>query len=278
MSSIAAIRPPAVAGSFYPAERSSLAKEIDVLLSRAERIAGSGSIVGLIAPHAGYRYSGLTAAYAYCQLRGAAFDTVVIVAPSHCEYFDGISVYNGDAYATPLGIVNVDAGLRERLTAGDAVITASESGHREEHAIEVQLPFLQRGFSGFSILPIVIGDQRKQYCDHLGTRLADLLAGTRSLLVASSDLSHYHAYDAANRLDQIVIDDVKSFDADKLMGDLEANRAEACGGGPIAAVMVAARGLRADGVRLLHHCNSGDVTGERGRVVGYLSAALLRTN
>ncbi len=270
------IREPAFAGMFYLADKSALTSQLGFLLSGAKSVTRKGTTIAIIAPHAGYQYSGQTAAHAFCQVQGASFDTVAVVSPSHREYFDGISVYDGSAYSTPLGTIGIDAALRKELTENDPIISISAAGHRDEHALEVQIPFIQQLFSGVSILPIVIGDQRRAYCYHLGEQLARVLTGRRSLLVASSDLSHYHDYDAANALDRVIIEDVKDFDYDKLMTDLESNRVEACGGGPIVSVMIAARMLGAESARILHHCNSGDITGEHDRVVGYLAAAFLR--
>ncbi len=272
----ASIRPPAVAGMFYPAAPDELRRTLGVLLSEAAPPAFPGTVRALVAPHAGYPYSGLTAAYAYRLLEGRSIETVVIVSPSHREYFRGISIYDGDAYRTPLGDLAIAAGLRQQLVEGDAVIEASSRGHRDEHAVEVQLPFLQSMLATApTILPIVMGDQRTEFCRHLGTRLADVLAGQDVLLVASSDLSHYHPYDEANLLDQSVIRSLERGDAERLMDDLASDRVEACGGGPIATVLLASRALGADTVRILHHCNSGDMTGDRRSVVGYVSAAIV---
>jgi AmmeMemoRadiSam system protein B len=127
------------------------------------------------------------------------------------------------------------------------------------------------------ILPIVMGDQRREYCFHLGKRLGAMLAGKNVLLIASTDLSHYYTYEVANDLDKIIIDNMAAFDYEQLMSDLETERSEACGGGPAVAALLGAKQLGADTVQILSHCNSGDVTGDHGRVVGYLSAAILRS-
>lgn len=269
------IREPSVAGTFYPAERAVLTREVDALLSRVEPVNLEGELYGLISPHAGYVYSGFTAANGYKLLEGKSVDTVVIISPSHREYFKGISVYSGSAYRTPLGVLPVDEALRSELTK-DGEIVSSLAGHREEHAVEVQLPFLQRVLKEFRILPIVMGDQRREFCMFLGDKLASVLEGKNFFLVASSDLSHYYPYDVACRLDRIVIDQVKEFDAEGLLEDLETQRAEACGGGPMVAMLLAAKKLGANTTKILHYCNSGDVTGDRDGVVGYLSAAVVR--
>jgi AmmeMemoRadiSam system protein B len=271
------IRQAAVAGMFYPAEKKVLSGTLRRLLDEAPPGKPGRAPVAIISPHAGYQYSGATAAHGFRLLDGLAVEDVVIVAPSHREYFDGVSVFSGRAYRTPLGELAVAEALRTELLAGDDLIEASTRGHGQEHAIEVQLPFVQSVLGKVRILPIVIGDQRREYCYHLGERLGRILAGKNSLMIASTDLSHYHTYDVAEALDKVVIDDIAAFDDERLMDDLLAERAEACGGGPAVAVLAASKRLGADSVQILAHCNSGDVTGDRLRVVGYLSAAVLRT-
>jgi len=263
---------------FYPDDPAVLDKQLETLLGHAELQPSRGSVVGMILPHAGYAYSGYTASLGYKLLRKKPVDTVVIVSPSHREYFDGISVYGGSAYRTPLGDLKIDEDVRTELLKNDAVIVSSDAGHRGEHAIEVQLPFIQKVLSGAKIVPIVMGEQRREYCFHLGKRLADVLRHKRVLLIASSDLSHYHPYEEAQSLDAIIIGDVAQFDYEKMMNDLESERAEACGGGPMVAVLDAAHRLGASRAEILYHCNSGDITGDRHSVVGYLSAALLSPN
>jgi AmmeMemoRadiSam system protein B len=264
---------------FYPAQRTRLSGDLDKMLSASAGAAPlEGDLIAMIVPHAGYQYSGTTAAAAYALLRGRQFDTVVIVSPSHREYFDGISVYGGPGYLTPLGALAVDEPLREALIKGERTIGASSRGHGVEHAVEVQLPFLQKVCGTVAIVPIVMGNQTRDHSFLLGRKLASVLAGRNSLLLASSDLSHYHRYQEAEALDAVFIEDVRTFDAERLMDDLEMEITEACGGGPAVAVMTAAKLLGADTARILHHCNSGDVTGDRSQVVGYLSAAFLRTH
>ncbi len=268
------IRKAAVAGMFYPGMRDELRETLRRLLDEAHPDALPGIPVGLIAPHAGYPYSGLTAAYGYKAIEGRTFDTFILISPSHREYFDGVSVYSGEAYETPLGVLQVDQELRSEVTAAGTCIAASEDGHRKEHAIEVHLPFLQMLFGAPKILPIVMGDQKRDYCFALGETLARCIAGKNVLMIASSDLSHYHPYDEANRLDRIVTNDIAAANPDQLMRDLELERTEACGGGPVVALLTAACRLGEVRSSILHHCNSGDVTGDTSGVVGYLSAAV----
>jgi MEMO1 family protein len=269
------VRPCRVCGLFYRGEPGALRTELGRLLDAVDSPAVPGVIRGLIAPHAGYQYSGPTAARAYALLRGASYETVVVVAPSHREYFEGVSVYSGDAYETPLGLVPIDGELRDRLLAETSTVQALTKGHGEEHAIEVQLPFLQYLLPRFSLLPVVIGDQRSDFCLDLGHALGAVLRGKNVLLVASTDLSHHHPALTAQRLDQVVMDDVTRFDAPALLQHLEHGETEACGGGPVIAVMTALRDLGVGRMTVLHHCTSGEITGDRTSVVGYFSAAAL---
>lgn len=265
------VRPCAVCGTFYPGNRIELAAAIDRLFSEIPGQSGD-RIRGIIAPHAGYLYSGPTAAVAYGRLRGSAYDAVVVVAPSHREYFEGVSVYDGAGYATPLGVVPIDEPLRERLVAASREISLSRAGHQSEHAVEVQLPFLQRALGAFSFVPLVIGHQSPETCFNLGKAIAAAAGDRNILLVASTDLSHHYAADVAHRMDTIVIDDLRAFDAHALMEHLESGSAEACGGGPAVAVMTALLHLGSSRVDILKYATSGDITGDYGSVVGYVGA------
>jgi MEMO1 family protein len=271
------VRPPAVAGMFYPGSSGELEADVNRYLSECGPHTPAGSLVGLVVPHAGYEFSGLTAAYAFSLVKPGQFSSVVIVSPSHREYFPGISIHPGNAWRTPLGDIPVDTALRDAIVKLDPAIELSLHGHGREHAIEVQLPFLQKTAGALPVVPIVIGDQRRENCLRLGETLGKACQGKNVLLVASSDLSHYHAYDEAGVLDRMAAGSIASFDEMKLMSDLEAERCEACGGGPVVSVMIAARSLGADKAEILHACNSGDVTGDHSAVVGYLSAAFTRS-
>jgi MEMO1 family protein len=272
MSMPAAVRPSAVAGLFYSKRPNILRQEIGEMLAAVEQKQLPAKIRGIIAPHAGYMYSGPTAAAAYAQLIGSSYETVVIAAPSHHEYFEGVSVYPGTSYETPLGQVPIDTVLRGNAIASGRVLRPTEAGHREEHAIEVQLPFLQCALGNFKLLPLVVGHQTRDACFSLAETLAEVLQGRDVLLVASTDLSHYNNASTARRLDQVVVDDIRKFDPVALMDHLDEGVAEACGGGPMVAVMEALRRLGATRMEVVTHCNSGDITGEDDSVVGYLSA------
>jgi len=257
---------------FYPADARTLERQVNGFFDQAHVRPIEGLVRGIIAPHAGYMYSGPTAAAGYYFLKGKKIETVVIAAPSHRDYFEGASVYSGDAYQTPLGEVPCDTELRDALVKACDLVVAGEAGHRSEHAIEVQLPFLQATLGSFKILPIVLGDQHRSLCLSLAEVLGRVAEGRDVLFVASTDLSHYHSARIAEAIDGVTIDDIRAFDHERLMDHLESGAAEACGGGPTVAVMGALRELGIRHMEIVQHCNSGDVSGDKQNVVGYLSA------
>ncbi len=274
------IRQPAVAGSFYPADPKDLGAMIDGFLSKAAP-PPLENVVALVAPHAGYVYSGQVAAYSYALMKGRKFDRVVVIAPSHYEGFDFSSVYDGAAYQTPFGQVPVDQDFARKLAKASPLIKLSGAGHtptadRPEHSVEVQLPFLQRVLGQFQLVPVIMGDQSYEACRALGVALAKLVQGTNTLIVASSDLSHYHTYDEAASLDHKTLKAIGEYDYFDLSRNLERRVWEACGGGPIVATMIAAERLGATQAKVLHYANTGDVTGDHSRVVGYGAVALVK--
>ncbi len=277
---VAPVRPAAVAGAFYPAERAELEKTVDAMLASAHVTPVQGQLRALIAPHAGYVYSGAVAAHAYALLKGQKFRRVVVIAPSHYERFDFASIFDGDAYATPLGQIAVDKAFAAKLAKASPLLKLSSQGHKvseenREHALEVQLPFLQRALGNFELVPIVMGDQSYITSRALGVALARL-STPDTLIVASSDLSHFHQYAEANALDRKPLRAVQAWDYFSLSRNLAAGAWEACGGGPIVAAMIAAERLGATEAALLKYANTGDVTGDRSRVVGYAAAALVQ--
>jgi AmmeMemoRadiSam system protein B len=265
------VRPAQVAGHFYPSNPDKLRKDINLLLDVTKSKEKFERVFGIVAPHAGYIYSGKTAAHAYNLLVGKKYKTVVIISPSHSEYFPGISIFEGDAYETPLGMLKVDKEFREKLLTDDEIIFKGYEGHRREHALEVQLPFLQAVLQDFKIIPIVMGDQSKRNIDTLAKKLAEA-ADDETQIVASSDLSHFYSKSQADKLDSVVEKRVREFDFESLQFDLESHTCEACGGGPIVALMKAANLKNIRHSMVLSRTDSGDVTGDNSEVVGYLSA------
>ncbi len=268
------IRPPVVTGSFYSDDPDYLKRQITDFLSRAEKTELEGKIYGLISPHAGYVYSGQVAAWAYKQVSGERYESVVVIAPSHREYFPLISVFEGAGYRTPLGDVPVDQELAQGLADAEDKIILSSEGHRDEHSLEVQLPFLQMVLGDFRMVPVVMGDQGLENCRRLGEALARVLSGKPALVVASTDLSHFHPYQTAVDLDRVVIQHLEDYDVPGLSQDLEGGNCEACGGGPMMAAMIGCQKLGARKARAVQYKNSGDVTGDKSGVVGYLGGVL----
>jgi hypothetical protein len=270
------VRRPAVAGSWYPGSAAELAAAVDRHLGRAGD-GPAGELVAIVAPHAGLMYSGPVAACAYRLLRGRVFDVAVLVGPSHFVAFEGVAVYalgGAAGFETPFGVAPIDAALTDALVGASPLVRPHEGAHAREHSLEMQLPFLQRLLPMTPIVPLAMGRQTVATARALGDALAAVCAGRRALLVASTDLSHYHDAATARRLDAVVIDAVERFDADRLQQALDANPDHACGGGPLVAVMRAARQLGARDAVILKYADSGDVSGDKSSVVGYLAAAL----
>jgi AmmeMemoRadiSam system protein B/AmmeMemoRadiSam system protein A len=271
------VRSPVVAGMFYPGNAETLTQDVDAYLDAAETAPVEGVPIAIIAPHAGYVYSGGVAARAYVHVRGVHYDTVIVVAPSHRVAFGLASVFGGSGYATPLGVVRVDRELADAIAGDSDALKYVPRAHSDEHSLEVQVPFLQRTLGDFSIVPIVMGDQRESSVRFLAGRITEAVAAAKGksvLLVASTDLSHYHTQDAAVELDKHVMRAVGDFDPEGLLASLSRGECEACGGGPAAAVMMAARELGATASSVTGYATSGDVTGDKSQVVGYLSAVL----
>lgn len=266
------IRPAAVADAFYPGDASALNLLLDDLFATAKTPNINAEIKGLVAPHAGYRYSGKVAAAGYRQVRLASKAVVAIIAPSHYDRFHGVSVFNGKGYETPLGFVPVASEQANALIEENEAIMSSWLGHRNEHALEVQLPFLQKRFTDFSILPIVMGEQSVDICKMLADAVVDVLKECSSLIIASSDLSHFHEDKIARQIDTATIRLVESFDEDRFTGSLEEFTGQFCGGGPIFTAMLASKQFGAHNAKSVLYRNSGDETGDLSSVVGYLSA------
>ena len=270
------IRHQQVAGYFYPADKDKLQKDIALMLQVAKPEKAFNNIFGIVSPHAGYMYSGKTAAFAYNLLKDKFYKTVIIISPSHAEYFPGISIYDGDAYETPLGIVEIDQVMVDKLVENSKIISRGIQGHRKEHALEVQIPFLQTVLKNFKIVPIVMGDQSKLFVDELAEKISKVV-DDNTLAVASSDMSHFYSAEEAERLDSVVEKRINDFDFEQLLTDLDDHECEACGGGPIAAMMKAASLKNIDKSLVISRSDSGDVTGDKSEVVGYLSAVVYKS-
>jgi AmmeMemoRadiSam system protein B len=270
------IRKAAVAGTWYPGTAAALATAVDRHLAAADASEADidGELVGLIAPHAGLAYSGPVAAYAYRLLRRRTFDVAVLIGPSHYVGFEGVSVVPSGGFDTPFGVVPIDAACARAISDASPIVHDHPDAHVREHSLEMQLPFLARLAPGLPIVPLLMGVQTAPTATALAATLAAALRGRKALLIASTDLSHFHPADAALALDRVVIDCVSRLDADRLQAALDREPHHACGGGPMVAVMRAARAVGARDAAVLRYADSGDVTGDKSSVVGYMAAAL----
>ncbi|MDR1808712.1 MAG: AmmeMemoRadiSam system protein B [Propionibacteriaceae bacterium] len=252
------IRPAAVAGFFYPADPAVLRDTVDGLLAAVPDPRPAPRAV--IAPHAGYVYSGSTAALAYATLAGAAFQQIVVLGPCHHVGIRALATPQADAFATPLGEVTVWAEGVRRAEAFEQVVPAA-AVHTEEHSLEVQLPFLQRVLPDRPVLPLAVGWVTPEQVAEVIQAFWD----PATLIVVSSDLSHYHPYDDARRRDRVTLDQILGLD-----GPLDHD--QACGATPINGLLAAAPALGLQAT-LLGACNSGDTAGDKRRVVGYAAVA-----
>jgi len=271
------VRPAAVAGSWYPGNEPQLEAAVDVHLAGVVPASESSCPRALIAPHAGLVYSGPVAAYAYALVRGCRYSAVVLVGPSHFVAFQGVSIWSRGAWETPFGDVPIAEELAGAIAKRSHVVTEHRAAHTREHSLEMQLPFIARLLPNVPIVPLVMGHQTRDTALDLGQTLADALEaqGERDvLIVASSDLSHYEDAETASKLDAVVLQCVTEFSAERLMDALEHEPRHACGGGPMVSVLFAASRLGCTRSQVLRYGDSGDVSGDKAAVVGYMAAAI----
>lgn len=276
---MARVREPAVSGLFYPNDPKTLRRMVEEFLDNVHLNYDPGEVIGLISPHAGYVYSGIVAAYGFRSVMGKDYDTVVLIGPSHRSYFRGVSVFMDGYYKTPLGLVEIDESLARRLLeVGRGFVTEDPGPHLHEHSLEVQIPFLQVIFDKIKIVPILMGVQERRTWRELASIFAKLPddSGKRLLFIASTDLSHYYPYEKAKAIDSVVLRNIEEFNIERTEEDFENERFEACGGGAMIAVMLSAKMLGAKRGIVLKYATSGDTSGDKSSVVGYLSAAFTR--
>lgn len=272
------MRSPVLAGAWYPGNPKVLRQTIGDYLSKANLSKPEGKVVTMIVPHAGYVYSGQVAAYGYKLLQRNAPRIVFLVGPSHRVGFRGISVSQYSSYKTPLGAVPVDQELAKKLLSVSPLMKWVPQADSQEHSLEIQIPFLQTVLSDFHIVPIIMGEQDLETCALLAKSLVQVLPNREeAVILASTDLSHFHTDQQARTLDEDFIKHVREFAPEALAKAVASGSCEACGAGPAIAGMLAARALGANRSVILNYANSGDVTGDRRQVVGYLSAALMKT-
>ena len=276
------VRPSPIAGQWYPDEPEVLSAMVDHMLDEGARTlpALEGKIIGLIAPHAGIRYSGRVAGQAFAVVRGKTYDLVALVGPMHYPYTEPFLTTAHDAYETPLGEIPVDRRALRRLDAllqERLEMRLTHVYHDPEHSLEMELPFLQRALAqSFRLLPLMLRTVDPVHLRALGEALAEVVATQRALLVASTDLSHYFPDDVARRLDREMIRRIEAMDPEGVLRAEEEGKAYACGRAAVAAILWAAQALGATKVVPLGYATSGDTSGDYSAVVGYYAAALLR--
>lgn len=255
-----AARQPAVAGMFYPAEAQELRSLVRVYLDRASSVREASPPKAVIVPHAGYVYSGPVAASAYARLPDIAdrIERVILLGPAHRVAIRGLALSSADRFQTPLGAIEIDTDITEALKSLPQVKT-NDASHAEEHSLEVQLPFLQEVLGQFRLVPLVVGDAS---AEEVAEVLEAVWGGDETLVIISSDLSHYLDYDTASALDRRTSEAIEALDDEHISYD------QACGRIPVSGLLRVARrkGLHGKTIDLR---NSGDTAGSRDRVVGY---------
>jgi AmmeMemoRadiSam system protein B len=273
------IRRPCQAGGFYAGTAESLKTQIENCFlhkfgpGKIPEVVEEGrrQTIGFVCPHAGYMFSGAVAAHAYYKLAlDGKPDVVFLFGPNHGGYGSGLAVMNDGFWRTPLGDVEIDSESANQVVRESGIVDVDDSAHRFEHSIEVQLPFLQYLYgSEFKIVPICFLMQDLSSAREVGEAVAKVLAGKNGVIIASSDMTHYEPQESAKRKDRMVLEAVEAMDESKLYSVIEAYRISACGYGPIAALIAAAKMLGAKEARLLCYKTSGDVIGDYSSVVGY---------
>ena len=272
------VKEPAVAGAFYPADPGDLGRSVSAYLTAAGAQRVEGRLIALLAPHAGYVYSGQVAAYTYRHITDRPVDTVILIGASHTAAYPGAAVYAAGSWRTPLGTVKINEKIAASLVNEKAEVTFFRDAFTREHSLEVQLPFLQQTLKQFTIVPLLLGAPTQASFTHLAERLTKVLQeNDRAIIVVSTDLSHYHDAGTAVMKDRKVIDAVTRMSVGDLQDLLARNEGEACGGHAVLLAMAVSRNLGATNGVLFRYANSGDVTGDRGRVVGYAALGIYRS-
>jgi len=266
------IKEPNVAGGFYSADPRELSDSIDQYEQSTGPVPADRKVLIAVAPHAGYPFSGPVAAYTYKAIAQNHYKTIVILAPSHYFPFEGISIWPRGAFKTPLGTIPIDEDFAQALLKESPSFHFLPNVFEREHAIEVELPFLQKTFDHVRIVPILMGDPDPQVCRDLAMAL-DKLIGQRQdvLILVSSDMSHYYTYDVANSMDAETLKTIVALDPKKFFEGNISRKMEMCGFVPMTTALIYARIRGIKHVEVLRHANSGDTSGDKSRVVGYSS-------
>ncbi len=273
-------RPSPIAGRWYEGNPRRLAQQVDEYLSEARLPALQGQVVGLVAPHAGHIYSGRTAGHAFRAVQGQSFDLVIVASPLHAYHPAPLLTSAHAAYETPLGLIPIDTEALAQFSQalqdlGAPPLTAVPRD--PEHALEIELPFLQRALAGaFSLLPLMVRTHDPEALQRVGQSLAQVCQPRRALLVASTDLSHFYTQAEARDLDTHMLSQVQAFSPRGVLQAEATGTGFACGAGAVAAILWAAQALGADSARIIHYSTSADETGDTSQVVGYGAVVLTK--
>lgn len=268
-----------LAGGWYPENGMMLGGQLDSYLEKASPPAVDGKVIALIAPHAGYTYSGPVAAYAFKTLKSLNIKTVIVVGFSHRKNYNGIALLDADGFRTPLGLIEIDKEITGELIAKHEKIYNYSIAFSGENSVEMELPFIQTVLKDSKVVLVALGRQSLENCKILGEALYEVLKDRENvMIVASTDMSHHLSYESANTLDARTISEIKKFDPKGLYEySLARRHGIMCGIGAVCATMIASEKLGADKIKVLKYANSGDATGDKKSVVGYLSAAIVKS-
>ena len=271
------LRPSPIAGTWYEGMPKPLAARVDEFLAAAELPKISGQVMGVIAPHAGHKYSGKVAAHAFALLRGLTPDLVVILSPFHSFAPYQLITTSHQAYATPRGNIEVDKQVMQELQE-NLDIPISPIPTDKEHSLEIELPFLQRVLTNeFKLLPIMVSSPEVIVAKKLGKALSRILKKKNFIIVASTDLSHFYDQQTAHIFDHEMLRCFESFNPFSIFEAEQTGKGYACGHAAVAASLWATQKLGADKVQILNYATSGDITKDYSSVVGYGAAAILKT-
>lgn len=272
------VKEPNAAGSFYPDGPEELSRMVDNFLALADPEPMPGEIFALIAPHAGYGYSGSTAAYGYKPIKNKPYKTVVVIGTSHQYGFCGASVYPEGIFRTPLGDLEIDKEFTQKLLDQDQDITFAPEAFSREHSVEVQLPFLQKTLTDFKIVPIVMGDCPFYICQKLAQLLREAIGERKDvLIIVSTDMYHGYDHEACEKTDALTLSAMRNMDAEGLYHGLRSGEMQLCGGFGVVSTLILAKELGHDKLDVLHYTNSALVTGNKNKgtwTVGYASCAI----
>jgi AmmeMemoRadiSam system protein B len=276
------IRPSSIAGTWYSANPLKLKSTIEKYIQQAFTPDLKDDIIGLIVPHAGHIYSGLTAAHAFTTIKNSNFQRVIVISPSHHYYYHPILTSGHQAYETPLGIIDIDREFVKKINEKlrDLFgISLTHIRNDQEHSLEIELPFLQCVLpSKFLLIPIMLRDQSIKIANALAVVIAEIIQKEKVLLVASTDLSHFYPEHVANQLDGAVLEAIKNFDIKNLYALNDSGKGQACGLGGVATILETSRMIGADKVQVLDYRTSANITHDSSSVVGYASAVITRSH